>query len=55
MRKQTGIGIVSPYLPLSPKRPDHSGATDEEWWAWHEKYKDTIDTKSLMPHRFNRP
>jgi hypothetical protein len=37
------------------ERPDHSGATDEEWLAWHEKYKDEIDTKGLMPHRFKRP
>ncbi len=36
-------------------RPDHSGATDEEWLKWHEKYKDKIDTKYFMPERFNRP
>lgn len=42
------------YRILS-KRPDHPGATDEEWLAWYEKYKDKIDTKALMPHRFDRP
>jgi hypothetical protein len=42
------------YWILS-KRPDHSGATDEEWLAWHEKYKDKIDTKYFMPERFDRP
>jgi hypothetical protein len=35
------------------KRPDHAGATDAEWLAWHEKYKDKIDTKALMPERFD--
>jgi hypothetical protein len=42
-------------LMIIQKRPDHSGATDEEWLKWHEKYKDKIDTKSLMPERFDRP
>jgi hypothetical protein len=37
------------------RRPDNANATDEEWLAWHEKYKDKIDTKSLMPHRFDKP
>jgi hypothetical protein len=27
------------------KRPDYSDATEEEWLAWHEKYKGEIDTK----------
>jgi hypothetical protein len=30
-------------------------ATDEEWLAWHEKYKDKVDTKYFMPKRFSRP
>jgi hypothetical protein len=42
------------YWVLS-RRPDHAGATDEEWLAWHEKYKDRIDTKYFMPERFDRP
>jgi len=37
------------------KRPDHADATDEEWLAWHEKYKDKIDTRYFMPHRFRQP
>ena len=37
------------------RRPDHAGATDEEWLAWHEKYKNKIDTKALMPERFGGP
>jgi hypothetical protein len=36
-------------------RPDHADATDEEWLAWHEKYKDKIDTKYFMQKRFSRP
>ena len=36
------------------KRPDHVGATNEEWLAWHQKYKDKIDTKYFMPERFDR-
>jgi hypothetical protein len=36
------------------KRPD-ARATDEEWLAWHEKYKGRIDTKYFMPERFDRP
>lgn len=35
------------------KRPDHVGATDKEWMAWHRKYKDKIDTKYFMPERFH--
>ena len=36
------------------KRPDHDGATDAEWLAWHQKFKDDIDTKYYMPERFDR-
>jgi hypothetical protein len=37
------------------RRPDDANATDEEWLAWHEKYKDKIDTRYFMPHRFRQP
>ena len=47
--------LTSQEYRILSKRPDHADATDQEWLAWHEKYKDKIDTKCFMPARFNRP
>jgi hypothetical protein len=37
------------------KRPDRASATDEERLAWHEKYKDKIDTKGSNAAAFRPP
>jgi hypothetical protein len=49
-----GFRLTKQKLLILFKRPDHPGASDAEWLAWHEAFKDQIDTRHFMHGRLKR-